>query len=440
MGTLLKNAVLWDLDPVSVRNGSLAVDAGRFVEVPAEVPTDWDIVDCSGKLLLPGLVVGHTHLYSALAVGMPPPSRQPSNFVQILEEVWWKLDRALDDEAVFMSALVGAAQAALSGATCLVDHHASPYAIAGSLDRVQQALEMIGIRGVLCYEVTDRNGEDGAAAGLEENDRYLTRSARAAAHNPHHVPQFAGLVGAHASFTLGDHSMKELAELAEKHGTGVHIHVAEDPADEQHCLATYGISLLDRLDKFGMLEEQTVLAHCTHLPEKAIARIRRAACWMAHNTRSNMNNSVGYAKIAEMDQGKLALGTDGIDEDMFAESQTAWFKLRDARVELEFGAPLKWIGGSARLASHCLGASLGKLQPGCAADLVVLDYPGHTPLYDGNAMGHWFFGTKARMVQDVMRGGQWIVKDRQLTSHQAREALKAAPAVATAVWKRFQQL
>lgn len=433
----MSNATILEYHPPSVRHGDLSIENGKIV--PAAEPAAGDVrIDCTDKVIIPGLVVGHTHLYSALAVGMPPPKRQPRNFVEILEQVWWKLDRALDDEAVYISALVGAARAALCGSTCLVDHHASPNVIPGSLDRVQEALELVGVRGVLCYEITDRNGPEGTTAGLLENERYVTAAKTGAAQGKH---QFAGLVGAHASFTMSDDTLARTAEIATATGAGVHIHVAEDPADNEDCRQRTGNKgLIDRLEEFGILREGSVFGHCTHLSPDEIARVRDAGVWMAHNTRSNMNNSVGYAPIAEMARGKLALGTDGIDGDIFQEMKTAYFKANDARSGLTFGQPLEWVAGAAELAGNCLGTQLGKLQPGCAADLVVLNYDQLTPMTNDNALGHWFFGVQARHVESVMVAGEWIVRNREFTNPRVQQELQRAPAIAQKVWNRFTEL
>jgi putative selenium metabolism protein SsnA len=442
MRLILRNAQLLDLDPPTLIDEDLIIQDGIIADPETEVISTSLVVDCSGKLIVPGLVVGHTHLYSALAVGMPPPKRTPDNFVEILEEVWWKLDRSLDEDAVFMSALVGAARAALCGSTCLVDHHASPNAIKGSLDLVEKALEMVGIRGVLCYEVTDRNGPEGTKSGLEENARYLERRSaeREKTRNRENL-KFAGLVGAHASFTLSDDSLSALAELADSAKVGVHIHVAEDGADVEDCRKrTGGKGLVDRLEQFRILRPGSVLGHCTHLNAEEIARVRAADAFMAHNTRSNMNNSVGYAPIAEMAQGKLALGTDGIDGDMYQEMKAAWFKSRDARVPLPFGAPAKWAAGSADLASNCLGVRTGRLQPGYAADLAILDYDQLTPITEENGAGHWFFGLQSRHVESVMVMGQWIIRNREFANPRVNEELKRAPKVAAKVWERFSKL
>ena len=468
MTTILTNATILEYDPPSVRVGDLHIRDSMISAQEQSGPGEDSAtrIDCTGKVIIPGLVVGHTHLYSALAVGMPPPKHTPHNFVEILEQVWWKLDRALDVEGVYMSALVGAARAALCGSTCLIDHHASPHAIYGSLDLVRDALALVGLRGVLCYEVTDRNGPDGANQGLQENLDFISRK-RLGNHwdaqfkelsperqapikkwlvdNP--LPPsarhdyYSGLVGAHASFTMSDETLSAVAEIADQTGAGIHIHVAEDPADIADCRKrTGGKGLVDRLEQFRILRPGSVFGHCTHLTVEEIARVRDAGVWMAHNTRSNMNNSVGYAPIAEMAKGNVALGTDGIDGDIFQEMKTAWFKSRDADAPLSFGQPIEWVAGAVRLASQCLGAKLGKLEPGSAADLVVLDYDHLTPINNDNALGHWFFGMQARHVESVMVGGEWIVRDRQFTNPRVQHELERAPAVAAKVWERFRKL
>src|SRR4051794_1832761 len=213
------------------------------------------------KLTLPGFVCAHTHLYSALARGMPAPSPAPRNFVEILERIWWRLDRALDAEAVELSALVGAIEAAKVGCTTLVDHHASPGraggAVDGSLDLVAGAIAQVGLRGIVCYEVTDRNGADEARAGVRENDRFLARVRQ----EPPRLVR--AMVGAHAAFTLSDATAEAIAEVAHRHRAGVHIHVAEDGVDK----VKDGQSTVAWLQARGLVDERSLLAHCVHVDD-----------------------------------------------------------------------------------------------------------------------------------------------------------------------------
>jgi putative selenium metabolism protein SsnA len=424
MSILLANATLLELHGSRVERADLRVRHGVILErVRRLKPKAGEpVFDLSGKYIMPGMVCGHTHLYSALARGMPAPKKTPRNFHEILKYVWWTLDRALDEEAVYYSTLVGALDAARCGTTTLIDHHASPNFIRGSLDVMKDAFLEVGLRGVLCYEVTDRNGLAGAKAGLEENRDWITKN---------NGPTFSGLVGAHASFTLSDKSLRACAEL----GAGVHIHVAEDPVDQARCKQR----LIDRLADAGILGQKTILAHCTHLDRASIEKAKRAGCWFAHNTRSNMNNAVGYAPVHWMGD-RVALGTDGIGADMFEEVKFAWFKARDSRNGLGIADVAEFLTGSHRLASQFLGVKLGSLNAGSVADLVVLDYPTPTPVTAGNLLGHLIFGMSSQFVTDTMVNGQWIVRNRKVVGVDEEAVREKSAKVAAKVWKRFQRL
>jgi putative selenium metabolism protein SsnA len=387
-------------------------------------------MDLSGKFVMPGMVCGHTHLYSALARGMPAPRKTPGNFYEILKYVWWTLDRALDDEAVYYSALVGVLDAARCGTTTLIDHHASPNFIRGSLGVMAEAFSKVGLRGVLCYEVTDRNGMRGAKLGLEENETWVGKNRG---------PMFGGLVGAHASFTLSDESLSACADLAESLESGVHIHVAEDPCDQADCTRKYRTRLIDRLAAFGVLGPKTILGHGTHLDKASLDMAREAGCWFAHNTRSNMNNAVGYAPVHLMGK-QVALGTDGIGADMFEEAKFAWFKARDARNGLGIGDVAGFLTGAQSLASVLLAVRLGVLEPGYAADLVVLDYPTPTLVTPQNLYGHLIFGMSSQFVTDVMVNGRWVVKSRRVVGVDEDKVRAEAQRVAKKVWQRFEKL
>src|SRR4051794_13670054 len=249
MPTFFRDALLVQLDPLQVESGNLRVADGSIVAVGADVaasPGD-ETVDCNGAVLMPGLVNGHTHLYSALATGMPAPPQPPRNFYEILRFIWWRLDRAHTLESVELSGLVGALAAVRCGTTTLVDHHASPNAIEGSLSVLENGIAAVGCRGVTCYEVTDRNRPDEAPLGLKENDRYIRQCAE------RHDGQFAGLVGAHASFTLEEESLVACVDLAQELGVGVHIHAAEDPIDENVTRERFGFGLIERFERVALL-------------------------------------------------------------------------------------------------------------------------------------------------------------------------------------------
>ncbi len=429
---LIRNATLLLLADSTVERADLRIEQGVITAKGKKLnaAAGEKTLDLSGKYVMPGMVCGHTHLYSALARGVPAPRKAPRNFYEILKYVWWTLDRALDDEAVYYSALVGVLDAVRCGTTTLIDHHASPNFIRGSLGTMAEAFEKVGLRGVLCYEVTDRNGIRGAKLGLEENETWVKKNRG---------PMFSGLIGAHASFTLSSKSLWACAELAESLKSGVHIHVAEDPCDQADCTRKYRMPLIDRLAEAGVLGPKTILGHGTHLDKVSLGVAKDAGCWFAHNPRSNMNNGVGYAPVQQMGR-RVALGTDGIGADMFEEVKFAWFKARDARNGLGSGDVVGFLTGAQSLASVLLDTQLGVLDVGYAADLMVLDYPTPTPVTPQNLHGHLLFGLSSQFVTDVMVNGRWIVKNRRVIGVDEEKIRAEAQRVARKVWRRFEQL
>ena len=458
MPITLTNAVLLNLDPIDVSFGALRIDGGVITAAGADAapaPGD-ETIDCRGAVLLPGLVNGHTHLYSALAPGMPMPAKQPRNFREILEFIWWRLDRALEGDSIEVSGRIGALDALRCGTTTLIDHHASPACIDGSLDRLEKGIADLGLRAVLCYETTDRNGPAGFEAGLAENRRYLDQCRLRGA------DRFAALVGAHAAFTLSDSSLRACVELAAEYDAGVHIHVAEDPCDDALCREQYGAPLIRRLEKSGLLPAPegdetgnaghvaaaSILAHGTHLPPDDADRISNQVAGFAHNPRSNMNNSVGYAPVAHM--SRVQLGTDGIGGDMFTEARHTWFKARDAAftADSHVSGPrpvtparvLEMLAHSARVAGRLLGRTLGRLAPQATADVVITDYVPATPLDAEKAAAHFIFALGPQHVRHVIVDGQWLLKDRHPTRLNEQAARKESVPIAQALWARMEAL
>lgn len=425
---LLRDALVGSLDPLALARADLRLDGGRIQERGAGLPArpGEEVVALAGRLVLPGLVNGHTHLYSALARGMPGPASPPRDFVEVLEKVWWRLDRALDAESVYASALAGAIEAALSGTTLLIDHHASPSFIRGSLQEVKRALDAVGLRGVLCYEVTDRNGAEGRDAGIEETAEFAAgvRSDMS-----------RGMIGAHASFTLADETLARLARAVETTSTSLHIHVAEDRADVEDCRARTGGSLPARLMRHGLVHARALFAHGVHLSPAEIEAVHRQGAWIAHNPRSNMNNHVGTAPTAAL--RRAVLGTDGIDQDMLAEARAAFLKMRDAGRDDAFAAALELLAGGHRLAAALFGLPFGSLDAGAPADLVVLDYRPPTPLSAANLGGHLLFGIDRSHVESVVVAGRFVVRDRRLSLLDADAARARARDAAAGLWERM---
>lgn len=427
---LIKNATAVVLDPPSIERLDFRILKGRIAARGKNLAPNRgeEVHDMGGRILMSGLVNAHTHLYSALSLGMPAPDVHPGNFLEVLEKVWWKLDRALDEETVYYSALIGAIDAARSGTTTIIDHHSSPAVIKGSLGIIREALQEIGLRGVLCYEVSDRGGMKERDRGLEENERFIRASRR--------DTHFRGLVGAHAAFTLGAGSLRLLGEMAEKEHAGVHIHVAEDRIDRAAAEEDYRCGLIDRLADNGILRQGSVLAHGVHLTAGEIERVKKSGSWLIHNPRSNMNNRVGHAPL-DLFGEHSALGTDGFPSDMFAEAACGFFRKQEAGNALDSVSMTGLLSGGQRAVSGVFGQKFGTLKKDSPADLIVLDYRPPTPITKENLAGHFLFGMRSSDVESVMVAGKWVVKNRVVVGIGLASVYEKAGAVAKRLWKKM---
>ena len=469
MSYLLKFAMLVTLDPPAVERADLRIAGGRIVERAPRLDApagDEEVIDLKGKLVMPGMVCAHTHLYSTFARGMPAPPRTPSNFKEILELIWWRLDRSLDEDTIYWSAMAGAMDAVRAGTTCVFDHHASPSHVTGSLQIVREAIEKVGLRAVLCYEVTDRGGQAKRDQGLEENRSFLewassTRSpsSDASSGNP---SLFRAMVGAHASFTLSDESVDRCAGLMREFNAGLHIHVAEDKCDVEDARSRYESGIVERLARHDALSRRTILAHGIHLSDEDIDLAKSAGVWFAHNPRSNMNNQVGYAPVAKFGE-RIVLGTDGIGADMFEEARFAFFKARDATgqasvaasppseeqatEDMRAGRPgtqvlgaddwLRVLANNQRLASEAFGLDSAALNAGSSADLIVLDYQSPTPLTAENLAWHFTFGINSASVESVMVNGRFVIRDRL---HPLGDICAESRKASEKLWSKLREL
>jgi putative selenium metabolism protein SsnA len=388
-----------------------------------------NIIDAKGKLLMPALINCHTHLYSTLARGMALPGRAPRNFLEILKKLWWRLDRALNEEDVYYSALVGLIDAAKCGVGTLVDHHSSPNACAGSLDLIDQAFREVGLRGVLCYETSDRNGPMRALEGIRENIRFIDRAQRA----PRGDSLVAATFGLHASFTLTDETLRRAVEVNQSLGAGFHIHVAEDGCDA---------GAVKRLRDLGVLDERCLAAHCVHVTAADIGTLARRRVNVVHNPQSNCNNAVGSANLLEMfRRGVLVgLGSDGYSPRMFEEFKTAFHvqKLRagDPRVGYAEAYAAAFLNNRT-IVKKLWGMEIGRIEKGARADLILVDYYPPTPLHSGNLFGHILFGIANAPVDSLMVNGRYVLRDKQCVTVDERRIAEKAAARARALWERF---
>jgi putative selenium metabolism protein SsnA len=379
---------------------------------------------------------------------MALPGAPPADFPQILENLWWRLDKALTLEDVRYSALVCLADAIRHGTTTLIDHHASPNAIEGSLDIVAEAVQEAGLRACLCYEVTDRDGPERARAGIAENVRF-TKSRiggrqPSVASNQRIEPPIAASFGLHASLTLSDETLADCVAAARDLGLGFHIHAAEGLADQEDSLSKSGKRVIHRLHDAGILGPQTISAHCVHVDEGEIEVLAETGTWVTHQPRSNMNNGVGVAPVEAMLRSgvNVALGNDGFSNQMFAEMKAAYLvhKLaqRDPRAMPGDIVMRLAYANNGRLARVFWPEMvLGELHKGAMADLVFLDYHPTTPLVAENLAWHLLFGVEASMITATVCAGQVLMRDHKLLTLDEEAITARSRELAAQVWKRL---
>lgn len=406
MGVVLKNATFVDWESLEFTKGDIHVESGETASI-----------DCRGKLVTKAFAVGHHHVYSALARGMPAPPVKPANFPEILKYIWWSLDKCLDEESIYYSALVTAMAAAKAGSTMVIDHHASPNFISGSLELIAKAFDEVGVGHLLCYEITDRDGRERAEAGLEETGNYLRKHP--------------GLVGLHASFTVGDETLYRAVNLMKETGSGIHMHVAEDLYDQEHCLKHYRKRAIQRLSEAGVLDSpKTILVHGLHLDGQEREIIRQAPGWVAQNMESNLKNKVGFFNGVGLGN-RVILGTDGMHGDMLQSLKAAFF------VGQKFDAMDPQIAYQRfRNANRYVAKNFPALH---GDDLVVLDYDHPTEINKDNFVGHLLFGINASHVRDVIAGGKVVVRDREIMTVDREAVLAGAREAAGKLWKRMRE-
>jgi putative selenium metabolism protein SsnA len=359
---------------------------------------------------------------------MPGPSTPPSTFRQILERVWWRLDRALDAESIALSAEVAAIEAIRAGTTCVIDHHESPSLIDGSLDLIAGALEKIGLRAVLTYGATDRHGAEGAKAGLAESERFAKARAR--------DPLLRGMIGLHAPFTCSDRTIEEAAAAEARTLAGLHFHAAEGPDDQLDAKKRFGGGLVGALDVRGLLSARTLLAHAVDIERSEAELLDERRVFVAHQARSNMNNGVGYAKqLLSLD--RVALGTDGIDNDLFQELKAAFFRAREHAGPTVWPDPARMLSRGHRLATERFGVPFGSLRTGAAADVVILAYDPPTALDSGSLASHLLFGMSGLHVRDVFVAGRAVMRGRKLVTVDDRAIMSRARSAASALFRRM---
>lgn len=439
---ILKNATVAQLHPTSVQdNVDIVIDNDTILEVGPDLSQRYPqatVKAMQGRLVMPGNVCSHNHFYSGLSRGIQATIPPCPDFISTLKNLWWRLDRTLDEESLYYSGVICALEAIRSGCTAVIDHHASPGYIAGSLSQLRRAFLQVGLRGMTCFETTDRNG--GAKelqAGVEENIRFAREidSAREQGSTPYLVEAH---IGAHAPFTVPDEGLVMLAEALKATGRGLHIHAAEDRYDVSHSHHHYAKDLLVRLAEFDLLDHKTLVAHGLYLSDRDIELLNARDGFLVHNARSNMNNHVGYnQRLAAF--RNLALGTDGIGSDMFEELKFAFFKHRDAGGPLWPDSFARALSNGNELLSRNFSARFGRVAAGYKADLTFYDYLSPTPFVAENIAGHLAFGMGSSHVHSVMVNGVMVYEDRQFT-FDCEPIFAEARKAAAKMWQRMDAL
>lgn len=418
---LLKNGTFIDWQSLEFRQTDILVEPGmrgacRFV-------SNYDgrgvarSIDCTGKFITRSFANGHHHVYSAFACGMPAPKKNPENFLQILQYIWWNLDKALDLEMIRLSALVTAMACAKNGVTFVIDHHASPYAPEGSLETIAQAFDDVGIGHLLCYEISDRDGSEVAGKGLNETENYLAKRQ--------------GLVGLHASFTVGNNTLEQAVQLAEQTNSGIHVHVAEDRSDQQHCLRNYQQRVVTRFNEAGVMKfPKTILAHCLHLDDHERRLIEASPAWVVQNTESNLNNSVGFFNSQGLGPG-IMLGTDGMHSDMLRSAKAAFFAGHNYDA-IDYAETYRRF----RSVHHYLRS--GGFEGDAENNLVILAYDSPTPFNADNFSGHFIFGIESGHISHVISQGRLIVEDRRVLSVDEMAIVEESRLQAKRLWARMK--
>src|ERR1700752_126734 len=440
---LITNATLITWEPAANRildDHAILIESARIKEIGTtnELRSRYpqtQTMDARGQYVMPGNICAHTHFYGAYARGMSIPGAAPKDFPEILRKLWWPLDRALDAQSIKFSVLPCLVDAIRHGTTTLIDHHASPNAIDGSLDIIAEAVEQAGLRAVLCYEVTDRDGEPKMKAGINENVRFIKKTKG---------PLLAGTFGLHAGLTLSDSSL-DMCRQAAPDEVGFHVHTAEHEADEYDSLNKSGMRVIDRLQKHGILGPKTITAHGVHFDSREMQILAETGTWLSHQPRSNMNNGVGVAQIESMLRSgiKVCLGNDGFSNAMWEEWKSAYLlhkaHHRDPRRMGGYDVTQMAIHNNAALANVFFpDAPIGQLVPGAYADLILVDYPPNTPLTAGNLPWHIIFGFQPSMGTTTIVAGKALMKDRELLTLDEKEISTKAREIAPQVWDRYQ--
>jgi putative selenium metabolism protein SsnA len=436
---LITNGQLVTLDEANriIANGSIYIEDKQIIEIgesSALKRTADRTIDARGSIVMPGLINAHHHLYSTFARGFSPPGPPARNFEEILSALWWKLDMALDSGDVYYSGLLALMDAARAGCTTIIDHHASPSCVDGSLDQLERAFRDVGLSGCLSYEVSDRNRE---GEGIEENERWIRKCQQA------DDGQMSALFGMHALMTLGTKTLQRSAAIGHALNTGFHVHAAEDRADARLTMERHGRQIMERFQDFGIPGEKTIFVHGSYFEPAEMEVLKDTDSILVNNPESNMNNGLRVAPILDfLEHGvTVGVGTDGMSSHLISQARAMYLHQRaqqqDPTIAFVEACRILLVNNRT-IANRLFSEPRGSLAPGQLADIVIPEYTPFTPLNVNTFYGHLLFGLGFSRVRTTIARGRVILDEGRLP-HLDEEAIRARCAErSTRIWSRIQ--
>lgn len=424
-----------------IDDGCIAIDKNKIIEVGStkslkEKYLNYRFIDAKGKLIMPGFINTHMHYYSTFARGIANDSPPAKCFSDILKGLWWRLDKKLTLEDVYYSAMVPMIDQVKNGVTTSFDHHASPYALRGSLFTIADAAKEVGIRSNLSYETSDRDGEEVIKQGIEENVEFIRYC------NDKKDDMIKGLFGLHASMTISDNTLDRCLRAIEGLNTGFHVHCAEGIEDLEDSMKKYGMGVIERWYKTGVLSDKTIAVHCVHLSNEEMDMLKEKNTIVVNNPQSNMGNAVGASPVLKMAKKEilLGLGTDGYTSDILESYKTGSIiqrhEAKDSTVAWsEF--PQMLFEGNRIITERFIENPIGVIEKGALADIIIVDYNPPTPINKDNIDSHILFGISGRHVETTIINGEVVMENRILINLDEERIMAKSRELAAEVWRRF---
>jgi len=383
------------------------------------------------RVILPGMLLGHGHVYSTFARGWQTPL-DIKTFQDILDQQWWKLDRELDENDIKYSALMAGQAFLKQGITTIIDHHASGKMIKGSLDILKEVfIDRYHMKGLFCFETSDRFDID---ACIDENVTFYEK---------HRLnPKVGGMLGMHASSSLSDVSLEKLKNTPKE--LPIHVHVAESIEDVEITKSRHGLKIINRFDAFGLLRENSLYAHGLYLTAEEMIKIKHSGGYMVYNPTSNMNNKVGIPPVdlAIANEMPWFIGNDGLGFGMSREIQNLFYT---SGLRRNHDINLETIRNSIKTGydyiSNMLNNPIGKLATDYSADFVILPYKAITPIDDQNIFAHYFFGMLDHWhPKDVYSEGALVVRNYEISKEMMRDdsIYEKSEVTAQRLWDRLK--